>query len=630
MSSNTYGLSIRKEKGYNASGWTYVPVAIIGAGESGIAMGCRLKEILGFDQFRIFERQSGIGGTWYINRYPGVACDIPAIFYSFSFCPNHEWSSFFPSGPEIVRYMQGVCEKYEIVDKIQLNSSVKECVWNVQEKIWELTIQHMALGAGDLSEGQRRQKIQEEGEESVLLGEEKVRAKIVMSGVGVLVEPKEWPSNIPGKDRFKGDIFHSARWRYDVDLRDKDVVVIGTGCSAAQFLPHLTSDEIGAKSVTQLMRSPPWVMPRPIPPLGNKIWEKWSPWLGSHVPLLGKVLRLFVFLYAEKEHTLFGGSEKSETYRKNMERGLLEWMKKTVPEKYHEILTPDYGLGCKRRILDSAWFPGLNDPRVEITTLPLTSVQEHSVTVGPGRTYPDPKDTTKKAPTDQRIIPADTIILANGFEATTWFHPIKVIGKEGKTLHDVFDERGGPQMYLGTAMDGFPNFFAIFGPNTATGHSSVILATENQVEYALKMIKPILNGDADSVEVKKSAEMAYTTDLQRALKDTIWQKGGCNSWYKGADGWNSTVYPYTQYWFGYMCMFPNWKDWDIKYTSQGLMKKRLIALLKYAAYAMLLTGAFKARSAGITLKYIPELVKAFSRVFLLKAAQFLQSLSSRL
>lgn len=151
--------------------------------------------------------------------------------------------------------MQGVCDKYEIVDKIRLNTSVKDCVWNEQEKIWELTVQHMTIGSGDLSENQRRQKIQEEGLASVYLSEEKVRAKIVLSGVGVLVEPKEWPSTIPGTDVFKGDIFHSARWRYDVDFKDKDVIVVGTGCSAAQFVPQLTKD-FGAKSVTQLMRSP--------------------------------------------------------------------------------------------------------------------------------------------------------------------------------------------------------------------------------------------------------------------------------------------------------------------------------------------------------------------------------------
>lgn len=258
---------------------------------------------------------------------------------------------------------------------------------------------------------------------------------------------------------------------------------------------------------------------------------------------MGKFFRTLVFLTAESEWILFGGEKRNEEYRKGVEQELLKHMKKTVPEKYHEILTPDYGVGCKRRIFDATWFPGLNDPNINLTTQPLMSLQERSVTLGPGRTYPDSKDASKKAPMNEVTLPADTIILANGFEATKWLHPIEIIGKEGKRLHDVFDERGGPQMYLGTAMDGFPNFFVLFGPNTATGHSSVILATENQVEYALKLIKPILKGEVETVEVKKSAEISYTTDLQKALQNTVWQKGGCLSWYKGADGWNSTLYP---------------------------------------------------------------------------------------
>lgn len=116
-------------------------------------------------------------------RYPGVACDVPALFYSFSFCPNAKWTTFFPSGPEILNYLQKVCEKYELLDKIVLNSEVKDCVWNEEEKIWNLTIQHLTFGSGDLTNSQMKQKISDEGPSSVYLREEKIRAKIVISGV---------------------------------------------------------------------------------------------------------------------------------------------------------------------------------------------------------------------------------------------------------------------------------------------------------------------------------------------------------------------------------------------------------------------------------------------------------------
>ncbi|KAF2145478.1 uncharacterized protein K452DRAFT_264535 [Aplosporella prunicola CBS 121167] len=592
--------AIRRANGYGKDAYTYYPVVIIGAGESGIAMGCRLKEVLGFDQFRIFERQGGIGGTWWINRYPGVSCDVPAIFYSFSFSPNLQWSKFFPSGEEIVQYLHRVCEKYAITDKVQVNTDVMGCRWLEDEQLWEVELRYMAQGLGDLGVKDRDRIIGEKGESSVYVGHEFVRAKIVLSAVGGLVEPRGWPDNIPGKERFQGSIFHSARWDHNFDIRDKDVVVVGTGCSAAQFVPQLTTTH-GAKSVTQLMRSPPWVVPRPTPPFGDAWWNKWSPFLFSTVPVTNKFFRTLIAAGAEYDMRLFHMGEWSAKERSKVEGESLKHLKKVVPEKYHEILTPDYGIGCKRRIYDASWLPLLQDPKVELTTQPLTSVQERSVTIGPGRAYPKLDVADSKAPTAQREVPADAIILANGFDVTRWLHPLKVVGKGGKDLVELMEERGGPQAYQGTAMDGFPNFFIIFGPNTATGHTSVIMATENMVNYALKFVKPILDGDATTVEVKKEAEVAFTQDLQKSLKNRVWNDG-CNSWYVDkTTGWNSTVYPYTQIWFMLRCMFPAWWDWKIEYTRKGLLKLYVQRGLRLAAMVVVVLGVVKARQRKLGL-----------------------------
>ena len=431
-----------------------------------------------------------------------------------------------------------MAEKYKIVDKIQLDTDVRQVRWLESEQVWELTLQHLVVGAGDLSEHQRAQKIKEHGPDSVYVAKEVIRAKVVVSAVGGLVEPKLLPDNISGKDKFQGEIFHSARWRYDVDLKDKDIIVVGTGCSSAQFVPRLTK-RYGAKSVTQLMRSPPWVVPRQEAP-----WpEGWGPWLNTYVPGFNRAIRGLIAAEAEYDWRLFGSENYHEKERKKVEAELLAHMKKTVPKKYHEILTPNYSVCCKRRIFDAAWLPSLNDPTIELTTLPLTGIGEKSVTLGPGRTYPDPRDTSSLAPTHQATIPADVIILANGFDTTQWLHPLEITGRDGKKLHDVFDERGGPQMYMGMALDGFPNFFTIFGPNTTTGHSSVILATENMVNLSLKFIGPILDGDVVTTEIKKEAELEWARDTQNALKKRVWTTGGCSSWYKTEGGWNSTVYP---------------------------------------------------------------------------------------
>lgn len=274
---------------------------------------------------------------------------------------------------------------------------------------------------------------------------------------------------------------------------------------------------------------------------------------------------------------------------KQLEKVLIQHLKKTTPKEYHAMLTPDYGVGCKRRIFDASWFPSLSDPRIDLTTQPLQSVQAHSVTLGAGQLYP--KGNSDLA-ADEHSIPADAIILANGFDTTRWLHPLNVRGKGGQDLVEEMDARGGPQAYQGTAMDGFPNFFMIFGPNTATGHSSVILATENMVNYSLKFIGPILSGDVDTFEVKREAEEAFTADVQRALQGTVTMSGGCMNWYHH-NGWNSTLYPYTQIWFGLRCMFPTWSDWNINYTRKGIWKRRIVLALRVVTTCAMIIGAYR-------------------------------------
>lgn len=176
---------------------------------------------------------------------------------------------------------------------------------------------------------------------------------------------------------------------------------------------------------------------------------------------------------------------------------LIKHLPASVPQKYHQILTPNYGVGCKRRIFDESWFPCLSHPKVELIQSSKTQLLPDGIIVD-----------------ETRELRADIIVMANGFDMTTWLHSLNVVGQDGQRLHDVWQERGGPQAYMGTAMDGFPNFLMIHGPNVATGHSSIILQSENMVHYALKFIKMVLAGNVKQFEVKKSAEMEYTADIR--------------------------------------------------------------------------------------------------------------------
>ena len=482
-----------------------------------------------------------------------------------------------PSGPEIAQYIYKVCEQFRILDKIQTDTDVTCIRWLDDEEEWELVLEYMAPGVGDLSARERKAIAESKGHEKVCLRKETIRAKVVVSAVGGLVEPKPYPE-IPGLDNFKGDIIHTALWDPTVKLQDKNVVVLGSGCSAAQVTPEIIKPPYNAKSVIQLLRSPGWVQPY-FSPEQVKWWEANTPTLFSWFPGLQRTVRKLMFSLMELEFLLTSTSRPDARKRRvGKEKSLIEYMHKLVPEKYWEILTPDYEVGCKRRVVDTGWFRSLQDPKIELTSLPLTSVQEHTVTLGPGRHYPPMSKTDSKVSTAERTVPCDTLIFANGYETGEWLHPLDVQGRNGRSLYDVWDSRGGSQAYLGTAIDGFPNFFLLFGPNTATGHSSVILASENMVNHALKFIRPILNGEVITYEVKEEAERRWTREVQDALRDSVWQKGGCKSWYfKEGSGWNATIYPWSQIHFTWRCMWPRYGDWDVTYTKKGLLKRRIRA-----------------------------------------------------
>ncbi|KAJ5907939.1 Transcription factor [Penicillium taxi] len=580
--------TIHRRNVYSKDVYTFYPVLIIGAGESGVAMGCRLKEVLGTDQFRIFERQSGVGGTWWINRYPGVACDIPALFYSFSFAPKKNWSTIHPPGSEIALYISDVCEHYGIMDKIQFHTDIRQIRWIEEDEEWEIILAHLVPGTGDLSQYERDQLAAKEGSHSVYITTEKVRAKVVVSGVGSLVEPRTWPKDIPGIEDFQGEIVHTARWNPNIDFNNKDVIVLGSGCSAAQVVPELVKPEFNARSVTQFMRTPPWVQPDLMTPGQVDWWKRWMPTLMTNVPgLLSLLRRTSFFLSEEIYFAIFPKTAYAALRRPMLEKKFLDHMRQVAPKEYHEILTPNYPLGCKRRIIDSTWYRSLNEPNVELTTSPLTHIFARSVAMGPGCYYPPGKEDSV---IKRKEIPADVIVLGNGFATNQYLHPIKVYGRGNRAMDDIWEERGGAQAYLGIAMDQFPNFFMLFGPNTATGHTSVIFTTENAINYSLNFIKPILEGHVNTYEIREDAQLTWTQRVQDKLQDTVFGRGSCTSWYITSGGWNSSTYPWSQIHYWYWCKFPVWRHWTAKLTRKGRTLRRVNTAVRISSVIGILVG----------------------------------------
>ncbi|KAL2788248.1 hypothetical protein BJX66DRAFT_327241 [Aspergillus keveii] len=466
----------------------FYPIAIIGAGAGGIGAACRLKH-LGYDKFRVFERESGLGGTWWTNRYPGVSKTI------------------YSSGSDFLDYLGTAVERAGITSNIRLNS--------------EVTM------------------------------EEVIQAKIVISAVGILSEPNKPIADLGASN---GQVIHSARWPADTDLTGQDVVVVGSGCSAAQIVPALLQTPV--KSLTQIMRTPPWVVPRLEEPGGKEAYAKWAPQIYGTVPLLG----FFVPAASSLAH-----------------------MTALAPPKYHRILTPQYPVGCKRRIFDSDWLKCMHDSRFTLASGSLTSVSDHEVNVrGP--------DASCKELTD-RILKADTLILATGFDTHEFKHYLPVVGRDGISLQDQWATRGGPHAYMCTAVDGFPNFFMVRGPNTLTGHTSAIMTMENTIEYILRLIKPVLTGHVSIVEPKPEAVQAWDRAIQANTQATVFRV--CTSWYK-TGGRNVAVYPRSQVDYHLRCRFPRLSNWNRTMTVRGMNRQRRHWAIGYLAIATVCFGVLYA------------------------------------
>lgn len=245
---------------------------------------------------------------------------------------------------------------------------------------WEVDLSHLAAGAGDLSSKDRQQRIDTHGADSVILKQETLRAKIVISCVGFLVEPNPWPNTIPGRETFRGEVIRSARWRKEVDLQDKDIVVIGTGCSASQIVPAILNEPFHVKSATQVMRTPPWLGQSIREPFGKETYARMAPVIFRYAQWLGYFFRVSIFIMVEMiwASVFQRGNLK---LRGKFEEDSLNRVPSTVPQKYHAIMTPEYLYVSKRRIFDIAWLGSMNKPNYHLTTKALKSVGPFAVTL---------------------------------------------------------------------------------------------------------------------------------------------------------------------------------------------------------------------------------------------------------
>ncbi len=460
-------------------------VLIVGAGFSGLGMAIKLLEA-GMKSFLVLEKADDIGGTWYVNQYPGCACDIPSHLYSFSFDRNPDWSRMYSGRDEIQQYLKACAEKYGLNPYIRLNTRMQKAVWDEAAALWQVT---MADGTV-------------------------IRAGSLISAVGALHVPK-YP-DIPGMEKFAGPSFHSTWWDSSVPLEGKRVAVIGTGASAIQFVPEIAK-QAGKLSIFQ--RTPPWILPK----TDFAIPERWRKRF-RRVPFLTWLFRTGLFwLY---EVRVWGFLGNLRVLRKRGQQMALDHLTAQVSDPaLRARLTPSYELGCKRVLISNDFYPAIQRPNVEFITDGIREIREHSIVT---------QDGTER--------PIDVLIYATGFRATEPLHDTEIVGRNGREIHAAWKDR--ISAYLGVSVSGFPNFFILLGPNTGLGHNSVVLMSEAQIGYIMDCLRLMQRRGAKVMEVKAETQKKFVAELQTRLTGTVWQAGGCRSWYQDSrTGENPVIWP---------------------------------------------------------------------------------------
>ena len=458
-----------------------VRVAIIGTGFGGLGAAIRLREA-GIEDMVVLERDHEVGGTWRENTYPGCACDVPSHLYSFSFDQNPDWSRMFAPQPEILDYLRRAARKVE--DVIRFGADVESARWDDVEQRWLIETPKGAY-----------------------------RAQVLLSATGPLSESK-FPE-VAGLDTFEGTMFHSAEWDHSKDLSGERVAVIGTGASAAQFIPHV---QRVAGQMDVFQRTPPWVMPRPDFPHGPRTRR-----LFRRFPALQRAVRSGIYYFAES--LVYGLVHDQRALRPNEAVGRLHLRRQIKDPVLRAKLTPDYRIGCKRIVFANDYFPALAQPNAEVITDPIREVVADGVVTADG--------------THRRY---ETILLGTGFNIWGQASAGRVIGRDGRSLRQVW-EPTGPMAYRGTAVAGFPNHFLIIGPNTGLGNNSMINIIEAQLEFVVDALNTMERSGLASVDVRPEAQERHNEQIQERMVGTVWTAGGCKSWYLTADGVNRTLWP---------------------------------------------------------------------------------------
>ncbi len=461
---------------------SHVRIAVVGAGFSGLCMAIRLRQE-GIEDFVVLERASDVGGTWRDNDYPGIQCDIPSALYSLSFAPNPDWTRFYSEGAEIQAYLKRVARDFDVTPRVRFGCELLGADWDEDARHWRLETSRGSL-----------------------------TADLAVAAMGGLSQPAI--PDIPGRDLFEGTMFHSSSWDHEHGLGGERVAAIGTGASAIQFVPRI-QPQVGRLHLFQ--RTPVWVMPD-----GDRPWSPRARRLFRRVPATQRLVRSGI--YVAHEATVLG-TIFNKRLLKLMQRVAYRHLCAQVADpELRAKLTPSYTIGCKRITMSDTYFPALAQPNVEVVTEPIREVRARSIVTADG--------------VEREL---DTIIWGTGFRVSDNPMFARIRGRQGRSMEDAWN--GSPRAYLGTTVAGFPNLFLIVGPNSAGGFNSIVFTTEAHVNYALGALRAMEARGAEAVEVRLEVYEAFNREAERRLGHSVWNEGGCASWYLDRNGRNGVWWP---------------------------------------------------------------------------------------
>jgi 4-hydroxyacetophenone monooxygenase len=495
--------------------------AVVGAGISGIGAAYRLGQA-GM-AVTIFEKNGDVGGTWLENVYPGCRVDVPNQLYSFSFAQSTAWPSRFSAQPDLLAYLQRASHDLGIDQMIEFSSEVTTATFDDSSQQWDIEIRG--------PDGETRTE----------------RFHALVSAVGQLNRPS-FPA-IPGRERFAGASFHSAAWDDAVDLDGRRVAVIGTGASAAQFVPCIV-ERVSHLDVYQ--RTPPWLLPTdnygdPFPPAFHDLlrflpdygrWDRlWQFWL-MHEGLLP----------AARVDPEWGDLTHSVSAGNELVRGMLvdALRAQVTDDALFEKMEPRFPPFAKRALRDDGrWAAAVSQGHVDLITEPIAEISPDGVRTEDGVDHP-----------------ADVLIYSTGFSASDFVAPMRVFGLGGAELSEEWD--GDATAYLGVTVPRFPNFFMLYGPNTnLVINGSIIVMVECQVRYIVEALGQLLRSGHRSMTCRRDVQDCYNLEIEAGNALMAWGVSDVPSWYRNANGRVTQNWPFDLRSYWARTLVPDLADYEL-------------------------------------------------------------------